>query len=87
MEATVTRHKLVRERDHRMNSDRALEVTDRGQETKQICLACRRVPDEWAMKMAWYDAHKTDWGYQHTPWPGLGGKCPDCQGQLVSVSW
>jgi hypothetical protein len=76
-------NRLVAEYDRRRNSPRQLEVTAREMETKRICLDCRRVPDEAAMRFAWHKAHR---GNQQ-PWPGLDNVCPFCSGKLVLVSW
>lgn len=82
----MTRHKLVRDYDRAHNSPRALEVSERAQETKQICLQCRRVPDERAIRLDWYDTEGRA-GRMRQTWPGLGGVCPSCAGRLVEITW
>lgn len=79
--------RLIHAYDLQRNTPRQMEVTERANTTKHVCLACRRVPDEAGMRLAWYRAHKFPGGYLPEHWPGLGGICPVCGGRLVEVTW
>jgi hypothetical protein len=74
-------------RDRQNNTDRQLEVTARDTTTTLICVACRKVPDALALKMAWNVAHPVTWNRPRESWPGLGGVCPSCGAQLAEVTW
>jgi hypothetical protein len=81
---SLRRRVLARDRLH--NTDRQIEVTTRGLETRQICIDCRRAHHPYEHYVAWFTRMQALPPEERTPYAPQS-PCRDCGGQLVSITW